>query len=568
MQANMAALGSAVRTALQKLGDATRHLHAGDRLRIGAAIVLLAAAAAALFLSLAQGSPARQSDQAESPPGPPPKAPALLLKDIDPKTAMEINSKLPFSTEPNPPARSFAIRGDDLAYMRALECLTSTIYYEAANESTDGQRAVAQVVLNRVRHPAFPPSVCAVTYEGSLRDTGCQFSFTCDGALGRTPHPVLWARARAVAAAALGGEVFAPVGNATHYHANYVVPYWATSLAKNAVVGTHIFYRWMGWWGQPPAFRQPHSGQEPDPVALRHAALRRRGRPPEQQLPLGTDPRLELVGVIHLLASLKRPEPEAAPADKKPVPAPAAPAKAVPSQPTAAKPVPPKPPAEKPVAPKPPPSKKKPVTYEDHVHAHFGQHSEHLAVQIYRQLQAANPRFAETAIKALMHYSAPPELQPRGLVDPDVVKLAGGAKAYDGFITALRDFVKHSGFQKFYEDRQPFYSELQQELREPTLQLLAQMERERTGPKPEFRLLLAPLIKGLSATGCEPLTRSKSAPWLLIALGDPPDETFDKHPKLLKNLVDIASAEPSAQPRTCSQFIRRLDVPATGKSRR
>ncbi len=82
-----------------------------------------------------------------------------------------------------------------------------------------------------------------------------------------------WARARKVAEAALAGAVYAPVGYATHYHADYVVPYWASSLAKNMVVGAHIFYRWAGGWGRAPAFTQSYSGREPDARALRSAAM-------------------------------------------------------------------------------------------------------------------------------------------------------------------------------------------------------------------------------------------------------------------------------------------------------
>ena len=151
--------------------------------------------------------------------------------------------------------------------------MTSAIYYEAAQESIDGQRAVAQVVLNRVRHPAFPNSVCGVVYEGSTRATGCQFTFTCDGSMRQAPIASLWNRARAVAGAALGGSVYAPVGYATHYHANYVVPYWASSLVKTAVEGAHIFYRWAGGWGRPVAFNDRWSGREASPAALRLAAL-------------------------------------------------------------------------------------------------------------------------------------------------------------------------------------------------------------------------------------------------------------------------------------------------------
>ncbi|MBA2772135.1 MAG: cell wall hydrolase [Sphingomonas sp.] len=81
---------------------------------------------------------------------------------------------------------------------------------------------------------------------------------------------------------ALKGFVFAPVGNATHYHANYVVPYWASSLAKNAVLGAHIFYRWAGGWGRPPAFTQRYSKVEPSVEALRSAAILAEQREREQ----------------------------------------------------------------------------------------------------------------------------------------------------------------------------------------------------------------------------------------------------------------------------------------------
>jgi spore germination cell wall hydrolase CwlJ-like protein len=206
---------------------------------------------------------------AEAPPAPPP----LLVRELAPETALSINQAIPVAGGPNPAARPFAFKGDSAARARALECLTSTIYYEAGQESTDGQRAVAQVVLNRVRHPAFPASVCGVVYQGSTRPTGCQFTFTCDGSLAHQPMAAAWARARKVAEVALAGAVYAPAGHATHYHANYVVPYWASSLAKNAVVGAHIFYRWAGGWGRPAAFGKPYAGTEPNVGALRSAAL-------------------------------------------------------------------------------------------------------------------------------------------------------------------------------------------------------------------------------------------------------------------------------------------------------
>lgn len=146
---------------------------------------------------------------------------------------------------------------------RALNCLTSAIYYEAGNEPEDGQRAVAQVVLNRVRSPLWPNTVCGVVYQGSERtDFRCQFTFSCDGAMARAPMAAAWARARRVAADALGGQVYAPVGLATHYHTLAVRPDWSSSLRAVAVIGAHIFYRNPGFNGTEAAFRDIYLGRE------------------------------------------------------------------------------------------------------------------------------------------------------------------------------------------------------------------------------------------------------------------------------------------------------------------
>jgi hypothetical protein len=110
-------------------------------------------------------------------------------------------------------------------------------------------------------------------YQGSIRPTGCQFTFTCDGSLNRQPDAEGWRRAMQVAQAGLSGSVYTPVGWATHYHADYVVPYWASSMAKNAVVGAHLFYRWGGGWGQPAVFARAYAGREPSAAALRTAAM-------------------------------------------------------------------------------------------------------------------------------------------------------------------------------------------------------------------------------------------------------------------------------------------------------
>jgi hypothetical protein len=164
-----------------------------------------------------------------------------------------------------PSAQSFALRPGTVEYSRALKCLTDAIYYEAANEPDAGQRAVAQVIINRMRHPTYPNSICGVIYQGSERQTGCQFSYACDGSMARIPASAAWLRGQRVAMQALAGYVFAPVGMATHYHANYVYPYWAPSLHYVGMIGAHRFYRWEGSAGRPSAFFARYNGAEPFP---------------------------------------------------------------------------------------------------------------------------------------------------------------------------------------------------------------------------------------------------------------------------------------------------------------
>ena len=232
---------------------------------LGVLGLILAAAIATSGISIPVGPQRAEA----APPAPPP----LILQQIAPEQALKVNSEIPLAAGPNPAAAPFDFSGSKDARSQALECLASAVYYEAGNQDVDGERAVAQVVLNRVRHPAFPASVCGVVYQGSTRTTGCQFTFTCDGSLRRQPDADGWRRAYQVAEAALSGYVYAPVGWATHYHADYVLPTWASSMAKNAIVGAHIFYRWAGAWGQPAVFTQHYAGHEASAAALRTAAL-------------------------------------------------------------------------------------------------------------------------------------------------------------------------------------------------------------------------------------------------------------------------------------------------------
>jgi hypothetical protein len=160
-------------------------------------------------------------------------------------------------------ARPFFGAGAGISHLRASECLAQAVWYEAASESEAGQRAVAQVVLNRVAHPSWPNSVCGVVYQGSERSTGCQFTFTCDGSLARRPSGMSWARAQRIADEALRGSVYAPVGLATHYHTLWVNPYWAASLDHIGTIGAHRFYRNRGASGSAAAFKGGYAGFEP-----------------------------------------------------------------------------------------------------------------------------------------------------------------------------------------------------------------------------------------------------------------------------------------------------------------
>lgn len=123
-----------------------------------------------------------------------------------------------------------------------IECLTQAIYYEARNESADGQAAVAEVVINRSRSGTYPRSICAVVYQRNRRT--CQFTFTCDGAIGRDPVDMRkWARAEQIARNVYEGRSVALLPNTSlNYHASYVRPSWSARLERVRQIGTHIFY--------------------------------------------------------------------------------------------------------------------------------------------------------------------------------------------------------------------------------------------------------------------------------------------------------------------------------------
>jgi len=166
-----------------------------------------------------------------------------------------------FTAPANPQARPFHMSGA-LDSARDLDCLADAVYYEARGETPAGQAAVAQVVLNRVRHPAFPKSVCGVVFQGAQGGSGCQFSFACDGSMDRGREPTAWRRSREVAAHALSGFVMPGVGNATHFHVAGIDPGWGPRLLRVAQIGMHVFYRFGGYAGSPNSFNgrpQPSS---------------------------------------------------------------------------------------------------------------------------------------------------------------------------------------------------------------------------------------------------------------------------------------------------------------------
>ena len=419
---------------------------------------------------LAGGTPASHVQRWALPPEPPP----LLLRDVSPRDAIAINQQIPFSVEENVPAPPFQIRGDDVAKRRALECLTLAIYYEAGSQDQAGQEAVAQVVLNRVRHPAFQPSVCGVVFQGYLRHTGCQFTFTCDGSLLRAPDRKIWARAQQVAAAALSGAVFKPVGLATHYHANYVVPYWATSLEKNAQVGVHIFYRWPDAWGLPAAFARKYGGIELDPADLRAAAIMNVGDwahgkiPRDDGIQLTADPRLELLAVVQLLANGSS---DLAQAD---------------------------------------------VRYSKDVKDYFATNADHQAVQLFRKLNKGNADFPATMARLLLGYSSLPELEP---MNGDERGGSGGTDENVGeFVDALRNFARSSEFDRFFAGHRPFYSSVLRRTQQNAAVARAYWRAYTGMPLPAHKLILSSLSTDNSLGKCG--GAPTGAPASVLSLGD------------------------------------------------
>ena len=168
-----------------------------------------------------------------------------------------------------------AVRFDEAEEIaREHQCLSQAVYYEAGNERPEGKLAVAEVIMNRVADHRYPNTICEVVFQGATRTTGCQFTFTCDGALGRKPNEIKWKRAQTVASHVLMDLHERRTGAATHYHATYVDPIWNAGLVRTNKIGAHIFYRFP---------RGSEWTRARDAVARKRARLAQRVRFNEQQ---------------------------------------------------------------------------------------------------------------------------------------------------------------------------------------------------------------------------------------------------------------------------------------------
>jgi hypothetical protein len=136
-----------------------------------------------------------------------------------------------------------ALRGHGETYEEARQCLAQAIYFEARSEPAEGWVAVADVVLNRARDPRFPASICGVVFQGEYRRHKCQFSFACDGVSDTAYNQRLWEKALRLSSYKLATLSEEPsLTEATHYHADYVAPYWSSEMVRLAKIGRHIFY--------------------------------------------------------------------------------------------------------------------------------------------------------------------------------------------------------------------------------------------------------------------------------------------------------------------------------------
>ena len=169
--------------------------------------------------------------------------PAPAVKRIIAKPAIPmVSSALTVS-----PQQKMQIVAQRRVRLAEENCLARAVYFESRSESDLGQLAVAKVVLNRVKNPDFPKTICGVVYQGSNNRNSCQFSFACDGLPDDVKSPEAWAHAKSIAQRAIANDpAVAMLGNAVNYHADYVSPKWAHTMRRLTRIGHHIFYAFRG----------------------------------------------------------------------------------------------------------------------------------------------------------------------------------------------------------------------------------------------------------------------------------------------------------------------------------
>jgi len=162
----------------------------------------------------------------------------LVAVETDPAGETTVPQLSPAGGRPN-----YAALIDPKDSGRQMRCLAEAIYFESRSEPEEGQAAVAQVVLNRVRSGIYPTTVCGVVYQDRNRPFACQFTFACEGKSLRIEEPAPWAVATRIASEVVSGANYNPkVADAVNYHANYVAPFWVGYLRKVDRIGAHIFY--------------------------------------------------------------------------------------------------------------------------------------------------------------------------------------------------------------------------------------------------------------------------------------------------------------------------------------
>ena len=130
--------------------------------------------------------------------------------------------------------KSKQARAETQVSQRDLQCLAEALYFEARGEGSEGQRAVAEVILNRVDHPRFPKTVCGVVNQRG------QFTYNKNG---RIREKGTYARVHKIAQAALSGAPRTLTNGATYFHTRAVKPSWTRRFERTTRIGAHIFYR-------------------------------------------------------------------------------------------------------------------------------------------------------------------------------------------------------------------------------------------------------------------------------------------------------------------------------------